>query len=243
MTDPAFESIQNWEEFQDYVRENNRYYLTARWSHFVAALAATSKKRVKILKKNTQVTRARIGSLSGSHNGKNKFSTQPLPYREMLCPPKDIAIEGRLNPKGIPYLYLANNKQTAVAEVRPWVGAMVSVASFRIVKDQRLIDLTQDFPKKKSPGGRSVENRIWSQINESFSEPMSPDGRGPHYVPTQYLTEIFKANGFDGVRYKSSLSPSGHNYLLFNTKAVKYQSIFVFRVDGVRFHFHRAGKK
>jgi RES domain-containing protein len=242
MINSSFQSVRDWDDFQRYVRDRNRFYLTARWNRFAKALSATSQKRETVLKKGTLVARARIGSASGSHSGK-KMLIQPLPHHEMLHPPPERAVEGRLNPSGIPYLYLANNKETALAEVRPWVGACVSVAYFKIVKPQRLIDLTKDFPKKKKTQARAVENMIWSRINESFSEPMSPDDSGPQYVPTQFLTEIFKAEGFDGVRYKSSLSPSGYNYLLFDRHAVKYTSIFVFRVGGVKYHFNRVGKR
>ncbi len=45
------------------------------------------------------------------------------------------ASEGRANPKGIPYLYLATHRDTALAEVRPWIRSLFSVAQFKIVRD------------------------------------------------------------------------------------------------------------
>jgi RES domain-containing protein len=33
--------------------------------------------------------------------------------------------EGRANPRGIPVLYLATHRETALAEVRPWIGAVI----------------------------------------------------------------------------------------------------------------------
>ena len=38
------------------------------------------------------------------------------------------AIEGRINPKGIPYLYLSTKKETAMSEVRPWIGAAIALS-------------------------------------------------------------------------------------------------------------------
>ncbi|MFZ0569740.1 MAG: RES domain-containing protein [Rhodomicrobium sp.] len=35
--------------------------------------------------------------------------------------------EGRANPRGIPYLYLASTRDTALAEVRPWIGSHITV--------------------------------------------------------------------------------------------------------------------
>jgi hypothetical protein len=40
------------------------------------------------------------------------------------------AREGRVNSVGIPALYLVSREQTAISEIRPWIGSEVSVAQF-----------------------------------------------------------------------------------------------------------------
>lgn len=258
-----FESPEEWRHFQAYLKNQNRYVLSPKWQHFINAIIHTSAKRGFLLERNTQMARARIGCLEyGSQVPKNgsqealhvthsfgvhHAAVRPLPYEEMIGPPRKKAVEGRLNPSGIPYLYLANNKETAIAEVRPWVGAYVSVAYFELLKDQLLIDLTKDFKIRAAKKGRgqtsaqSLERMIWSQLNQSFSEPVSPDDKVSQYVHTQYMTEVFKAQGFDGVRYKSSLGEGGYNYLLFNTDVLACLDGMVYKVESLHYKSKRAG--
>lgn len=261
-TNARFESPDEWRHFQAYLKNQNRYVLSSKWQQFINAIIATSAKRGFLLEKSTPMARARIGCLeygnqapkNGSQEalhvthsfGGHHALVRPLPYEEMIGPPRKKAVEGRLNPSGIPYLYLANNKETAIAEVRPWVGAYVSVAYFELLKDQLLIDLTKDFSnraKKKISGHapQNLERVIWSQINQSFSEPVSPDDKVSQYVHTQYTTEVFKAQGFDGVRYKSSLGVGGYNYLLFNTDVLTCLDGVVYKVESVHYKSKRAG--
>lgn len=63
---------------------------------------------------------------------------KPLPYQ---------ASEGRANPKGIPYLYTATYHDTAIVEVRPWVGALVSVT---------IVNLYQSLQTSDSASYRAV---------------------------------------------------------------------------------------
>ncbi|WP_413769916.1 RES domain-containing protein, partial [Vibrio vulnificus] len=47
----------------------------------------------------------------------------PVPYSEnRMRPLLNSASEGRANPKGIPCLYVASTKETAMSEIRPWLG-------------------------------------------------------------------------------------------------------------------------
>ncbi len=61
-----------------------------------------------------------------------RFNAEPYPTTEMGAPPPHLARGGRLNPGGIRYLYLASDQETALAEVRPWVEATVTVAEFQL---------------------------------------------------------------------------------------------------------------
>src|SRR5258706_9457584 len=66
--------------------------------------------------------RARLGLPSAG-------KMRPFPSgKEMGAPPDLKARGGRANPNGISYLYAADEEATAIAEVRPYLGAKVSVA-------------------------------------------------------------------------------------------------------------------
>jgi hypothetical protein len=57
-----------------------------------------------------------------------------------MKPPNNMAREGRVNPKGIPCLYLADERNTAMAETRPWLGSYISLGEFKTVRGLRVID-------------------------------------------------------------------------------------------------------
>ncbi|WP_424666577.1 RES family NAD+ phosphorylase [Candidatus Binatus sp.] len=59
-----------------------------------------------------------------------------------MVPLSDRAREGRVNPKGIPCLYLATHKDTALSEVRPGKGSLISVAQFQTCRDLTIINVT-----------------------------------------------------------------------------------------------------
>ncbi|MDE1919834.1 MAG: RES family NAD+ phosphorylase [Candidatus Omnitrophica bacterium] len=59
------------------------------------------------------------------------------------------------------------------------------------------------------------------------------------YVATQYLTEIFKMEKYEGVIYKSSLSTSGYNLTLLDDMrffpSVKVEEVHLRNVDTVKY--------
>ncbi len=213
-----FESPIDWYQFCRYLEAENRFMLTPRWEKFINAVLRTAEKRVQVLKREVKLARARIG-VEEIEDEKYDFlvDSKPLPPEEMGAPPSLAAKDGRINPHGISYLYLANSVETAIAEARPWVGADVSVGYFRLLRDQKLINTSKDKQFTLLPflgreySEQEKEQGVWGGINESFSRPVSPQESSRHYVPTQYLGEVFKTHGFDGVLYKSSLNDNGYN--------------------------------
>ena len=134
------------------------------------------------------------------------------------------AREGRANPKGIPYLYLATDQNTCLAELRPQKGDQLSCAQFRVLKDLRVVDC-YSVPKhigmvtcifRPPESAEDIESAIWTMINDSYSRPTRPDDEHSLYIPTQVLAEFFKSQGFDGVCYKSGLG-DGYNMVLFRS--------------------------
>jgi hypothetical protein len=126
-----------------------------------------------------------------------------------MKPLRGRARENRANPKGIPYLYVATHEEIAVAEVRPWIGEIVSVAQLRTTKELRFINCTIDEHRHvlcfKEPDERERERAVWQAIDQAFSRPVTADDDTADYAPTQVLAETFREGGFDGVGYRSSL--------------------------------------
>lgn len=128
------------------------------------------------------------------------------------APEPDKVRAGRANPDFIRYLYLAEEADTACYEVRPIIGQYVSVATFSVVKDLRLYDLTCCFPTKSGYPEYEVPS-LFDCISEHFSIPN--DDEPQKYIPTQFITEKIKEMGFDGIRFRSSLKKDGVNIVVF----------------------------
>ena len=161
---------------------------------------------------------------------------EPLPLCKMGAPPRELAIAGRANPHGIRFLYLSSDEVTSVAEKRAAKGQLVSVAKFIMKADARVIDLTR-VPYLDSPFGKSegmlpylVERvGIIKHLAEELATPVNPNASDIEYVPTQFLVEVIRSQGFDGVVFNSAMG-EGENLVLFNVENASPSSVSVFRV-------------
>ena len=148
------------------------------------------------------------------------------------APPADKTTSGRINPERISYLYLAEDPETAIYEVRPTIGQHVSVASFRLIDEVKIYDLTI---ADQYSTNQKKDVALFRVIQEHFSEPNT--GNAFKYLPTQYLGEIIKQIGFDGIRYKSSLRNDGVNIVLFNQKKCRSFRSDIIKVDSIELKY------
>ena len=156
-----------------------------------------------------------------------------------MKPIPEKATDGRANPRGIACLYLATQKDTAALEVRPLIGSYISVAQFKVLRDVRLVNcsgkrmdaLSRWLRKTWIP--EEIEQAVWSDINEAFSEPVERGDSSLDYVPTQILAETFKRHGLDGVAYKSSYGEEGFNVALFDIETADLINCGLHRIKDV----------
>jgi hypothetical protein len=95
-----------------------------------------------------------------------------IPYAfepERMVPQAEFVGDGRVNPRGIPCLYLASTKEAAMAEVRPWVGSYISLAQFKIMRDVVVVDCTKDE--------RVFPNWLLHTIPQEISDEVAKVGR------------------------------------------------------------------
>lgn len=206
-----FKDMQVWERFVNGLKSENRFTLNDEPAKFVDLIINYAKKHKTVsLPRNTLLYRARI-------NDSN--SNAPFPIDKMSAPPAHLAGHGRLNPRGIPYLYLASDQVTAVSEVRPWVGCHLTVAEFSLVDDCELVNFSKEH-FVNIPEGEEFEGAefTWRElITWMFSAPFDPRD-DTAYIPTQYLAERIKGAGLAGIIYDSALSTGGYNVTLFDVK-------------------------
>lgn len=149
-------------------------------------------------------------------------------------PPNDKAAEGRVNPELISYLYLSEDPLTCVYEVRPAIGQNVSVATFEIKKDLRIYDFAYSFPNDFK-NEKQLDIALFDYISKQFSLPYQ--NKPLQYLPTQYLGEVIKNSGFDGLRFQSSLHQNGYNIVLFDNQFCEAVSSDYITVQGINLTF------
>ena len=175
-----------------------------------------------------------------------------------MKPLEDRAKEGRANPAGIPVLYLASAKQTAISEVRPWIGMGISLAQFKIVRDLRALDLSlghdqlprgdltlQELGGEKTPDAQKKEKAVWIEIDNAFSRPVTPsdDHDIAYYAPTQILAELFQDAGYDAIVYRSQFGEMGFNIALFNVEDAEPITAVPCRVTKINIEFDEIGDR
>lgn len=173
-----------------------------------------------------------------------------LPTR--MKPRAERGREGRVSAKGIPCLYGATSPETAMAEVKPWLGAYVSVGLFETVRDLTIVDcskyhakhpldflLNQPLDDSHTPSPQEIDEAVWTHIDHAFSEPVTESDDLPDYIPTQILAELFKAQKYDGLAYKSKLT-DGYNVAFFDPGVAKQVYGSLHKVEAVRFQFGAA---
>jgi len=239
----SFESWNSYWTFSRKVRHESRYIHSADITKFLSNVLKTSNNRIRNIKVGSIFWRSQLGNdwRPIRQNGE-EIAEEPTPFLpERMKPIQYEASEGRANPKGIPYLYLATDKETAMSEIRPWVGSNISVGQFKTVRELRLIDCSIHHAKGgiiyfKEPGYKKREEAVWAHIDRSFSCPITLSDKLSDYVPTQIIAELFKSEGFDGIVYKSALS-DGFNLMLFDINSAKLINCFLYETKEIKFSF------
>jgi hypothetical protein len=97
---------------------------------------------------------------------------QPAPFPvERMKPLRNRAREGRANPKGIPYLYLATHQDTAMAEVRPWVGSLISIGRFALKRDVHVLNCVSNDHRMMVYSRVTTESRTEREFRLITSPP------------------------------------------------------------------------
>jgi len=240
----TFRSWQSYAVFSHSIKRKARYILEKDAEDFLAAVLATSNSRRKEIKTGSVFWRAQLGHGRRTvRQDSEEYELREALPRDRMKPLRHAAREGRTNPKGLPYLYLATDRKTAMAEVRPWVGSFVSVGQFKTLRDLVLVDCSVEhgtayFVYFEEPSDEQKETVVWADIDRSFSEPVNPDESTADYAPTQVLAELFRHNGFDGVVYKSLLG-EGRNVTLFDIDTAELLNCFLYSVRSVSFRFNK----
>jgi len=219
-------NVEQWEIFREELKHRNRFFPKNALDK--SHLEPFAKFIDVILEKGSQsFYRARINT-----------SDKPFKISKMGKPPKNLVLNGRANPIGITYLYASSSIDTAISEVRGHKGEVVTVAEFQMKSNLELADLRE--PKSTiSPFELNEDLELiyknmpfLTLLGNELSKPIIPREANLEYLPSQYLCELLKDIGFNGIIYKSSIS-DGNNYVIFDDKRLKAVSTYQYQIVDV----------
>lgn len=226
-------SLERWEEFKEELKLKNRFF----------------PKNVPDLDRLGKLLQNHLCADIDSVPGvlyRARIMDRDVPYSadEMGKPPLGKSTNGRANPAGIPYLYLASDLGTAIAEIRPHTSERVCVAKFITESKLRVADLRN--PRKTiSPFSLSDEEIIahlrneigfLCQLGDELKRPVLPRTAHLEYLPSQYLCEFIKHLGFDGVMYCSSVG-TGINFAMFDEAHMHADEVRTYNITCVNVNF------
>lgn len=134
--------------------------------------------------------------------------------------------EGRCNHKYEVCLYVSEDPQTAIAELKPLIREKISVARICNTCELRMIDFTADFNEETS-----ILNDI---IALAFLQ--SPTERNKDaYLYTGVLCSLVKKMGYDGIAYNSCQNINKINYAIFNYEKCEPIDSFIYEVNSIEY--------
>ncbi len=182
---------------------------------------------------NEEIYRARLITKSDREKVGNKDNYYGFDASGSYVAPKEYTRDMRANYRYIPYLYCANHAYLAVIEVRPRLGAEVSVATIQVKESITLLDFTmRNTPKKMT----EAKKNLFKDLSNLYSVPVTEDDDITDYIPTQYIAEYAKNLGYDGIAFSSSLMPEGINVdsSVYNVVIFRYEKAAPIKSNVVR---------
>lgn len=187
--------------------------------------------------------RARIGIKEKKFVNDFDFvaTTHYFPFRnnEIGPPPVQQSNKGRMNREGFSFLYLAEDTETVIAEVRPSPGDDVSIGKFKQVEPLEIADFNEISIDKFWTNDKDLDlfEKLHS-IAKFISNPVGTN-EGYVYVLTQLIAEELLRQGVNGVSFTSSLTGK-KNYTIFKPDSFVYDpsEAFVCHINRVKTEFN-----
>lgn len=214
-----------WEEFSDDLKKRNRFFPVN--SYITDNFRKLFRFNEQLIYEGTIFYRARL----------NKQT-----INDMGAPPPSYASPGRANPKGISYLYCSPDATTCIAEIRPYKSAEVTIVKLLAVKPLKLVRLNTKRPVYSAfqflpsllEGVETLQ--LYNTLATDLSFPVRPELSDIEYLPTQYLSEFIKNEGYDGFIYASSQTTLD-NYVIFDERNVVKESIEYKKIEMINYRY------
>lgn len=217
----------SWNDFSDYIKYTNRFHN----SYFNSDEFASTL------------------SLLGK-----KYSTDNLFYRARICktvegytkndmfgPPKGQRCPGRIKPEEIGVLYLSSDEKTILYETRANVYDYISIGKFKAKRPLNLIDLSgfsgiSPFKYDDDMIVKFAINRnVFHEMAIDIAKPVRRNDSPFEYLPTQFIAEFIKSQGYDGVAYESTISKGGYNFAIFDETLFECTNVETVEITNIEY--------
>jgi hypothetical protein len=214
----------SWQEFSDSIKYKNRFH-----SDMFCADAFNSFLQ-SVAKKYTVGTLFYRARISPNDSG---FSSS-----EMSSPPRGSLSAGRINPAGISALYLSSDYETILHEVRATTYDYITIGEFRLQCDINAVNLsgfsnTSPFLYQGEIEKYAANRKVFQEIALELAKPLRRGDSPLEYLPTQYIAEFIKSQGYDGVEYASTLRQGGKNLAVFNEELFECVSVNTIEISKI----------
>lgn len=204
---------------------------------------------------NMSLYRARIYDNSKKKDEETgKIKGEDIPYNDNdigIPPTNIIPPSGRINSKGINCFYLADDKETAIAEVRPNIDSYVTIGTFKTERSLKVIKLSSKMSNCYNNKDSVVQGNFsrtfimsfLSNLQIEFFCPIAENDRDIKYLPMQYFSQYCKYKNFDGIIFPSSVmeqyerTKSHYNYTFFKDTNIRWVDSELFRVREISYKF------
>jgi len=227
-----------WEDFTNSIKCCNRFH-----SHHLKLeiLEKACRASTKKYKKGEKFYRGRISSVGG------------LQTKDMSAPPIEKTIDGRVNSAGIRCLYLANNVNTTINEVRAGIFDYITIGTFELKEDIIVVDFRKI--NKISPfifalngldlTEYALNKPFLNKINDEMGKSVRKSDSKLDYIPTQYICDYIKSitleienlpSKFMGIEYNSTLCKDGYNLAIFEPELFECIETKVYQVQSLEYN-------
>ena len=182
------------------------------------------------LKPETELFRARV------HHESN---LPAYDKSKMKTPEPKYVNGGRANPSGIPFLYLSDNTETVLYEVRASYLDELSIATFKLmanIESIKIVDFTEvtSLFQPNSINSTIKAKLLRDEISRDLSKPMRRYDTEIEYIPTQFICEFIKVfTGASGIRFYSSLDITGKNIVIFDQDIMDCEEVSLRKINNM----------
>lgn len=228
-----------WDDFAEEIKHEHRYTASVEG---IDSLRRIFRALGKSIAPGSVWYRARIWN---NEEGANEA--------DLYEPPVKLASEGRMSPRGVACLYVAESPDTAIFEIRAAVHDEVAVARLEASRELRIVDLSQI--DEISPFLPDVDCSLLAinmpdlrLIKRDLVKPMRSSDNPVEYVPTQFIADLVKGMGFDGIGYSSVMATSkqgsGYNIAFFGSSKELFRTneITRYSIRGIEYTIEQMGR-